>query len=379
MTGSSAANTMDTTPTITTVDIYPYHTKPNHILKQSSYTATKIIHFIRHAEGTHNVDKNYRCITNLDARLTERGKEQSYALANRIRARAAATSSAAASDHNSSDNDDCDDKSRCPLADLYHNADLVVTSPLTRCVQTALLSLEPILTGARRKNPPPRVVAHEAIRETVNFNCDRRRMVHEIVQDFAMPECTQQEDEDAAKEDASSFPTIDFTSQITTPHDDLWEYYETWLGTHEEYTEHRESAQIYKVANRARCFFAWLATREEQHVVVCTHQAFLRALWNFGQTRYGRVGTDLPQVLDDRRPAASAAGVNQNDVGGVVKDVPVVRFCGNVGTNSKDSSNINDKSNGELLVDADVDSFAESLMKDYDNCEIRSVRVAWPA
>jgi broad specificity phosphatase PhoE len=367
----------------TTVDIYPYHTKPNEdILK--SYKATKIVHFIRHAEGTHNVEKNYRCITNLDARLTELGKEQSRALANRIRARAAQVQAQA------SDSDNDDDNS-CPLADLYQNADLVVTSPLTRCVQTALLSLEPILltstsslsasstaaTSAIRKKPPPRVIAHEAIRETVNFNCDRRRMMHEIVQDFAiMPEKNKQPQEganDAADaKDSLSFSTmIDFHSQISTPHDDLWEHYEKWLGTHEEYQEHRESAQIYKVAHRARLFFSWLAAREEQHVIVCTHQAFLRALWNFGQPG-GRVGTDLPQVLDDRRRGAR---IHNDRV--VVHDEPVVRFCGGGGGRSSSYDSNNNK-NDELMFDAD-DSFAESLMQDYANCEIRSVRVAWPA
>jgi broad specificity phosphatase PhoE len=364
MTGANTTAAMDmATTTTATVDIYPYRTNPQDLLKKS-YKMTKIVHFIRHAEGTHNIDKNYRCITNLDARLTNLGMAQSRALADRIRARAQAA--AAASDSNNKDDDD--DKVCCPLADLYANADLVVTSPLTRCVQTALLSLEPILSpssssSATRKNPPPPVIAHEAVRETVNFNCDRRRMIHEIVQDFSvLPENKQEAKDDADTENGPlpSFSfSIDFHSQITTPHDDLWEHYEKWLGSHEEYQHHRESSQIYKVADRARFFFSWLATRPEKHVVVCSHQAYLRALWNFGQP--GRVGTDLPQILDDRRSVTT----------NLVKDVPVVRFCGGTGTISSTSI--------DNAIDEFFDAaFAESLMKDYDNCEIRSVRVAWP-
>jgi hypothetical protein len=49
-------------------------------------------------------------------------------------------------------------------------------------------------------------MAHSGVRETVNWNCDRRRNISDIAQDFG-------------KDD------VDFT-HIPTDHDDVWEVYE---------------------------------------------------------------------------------------------------------------------------------------------------------
>jgi broad specificity phosphatase PhoE len=292
---SSSSDPSTATPvapkTKRTFDIYPYGTTEEDIKSSGDYCHTKVVHFVRHSEGTHNVNKEYQAILNLDARLTEKGQEQCRSLADEIRQAATATN----------------------LSHLSESAQLVVTSPLTRCIQTALLSF-PML--AERQVP---FVAHPGVRETVNYNCDRRRNVKDIQQDFGKD-------------------VVDFT-HVPTDHDDVWESYEKRLGCHETWSDPRESAEIYAAAERGRGFMEWLQTRPEEHVVVCSHRAFLRCFWNFGVN--GEAVPFLPPQALDNRQAEDAT------------DVPVVRYCG------------------------DQDGFAESLQRCYDNCELRSLVVAF--
>jgi broad specificity phosphatase PhoE len=283
-------------------DIYPYGTKEEDIIKSSDcYCHTKVVHFVRHAQGTHNVSEEYNAVENIDARLTEQGKKECRSLAERIRqaAQESATSSSSTTTAN--------------LCDLHESAQLVVTSPLTRCIQTSLISF-PMLA---ERNVP--FVAHSGVRETVNFNCDRRRNIQEIAKDFGNG-------------------VVDFT-HVPTDHDDVWEAYEKRLGTPEKTWETiRESGELHVAAERGRQFMEWLQTRPERNIVVCSHRAFLGCFWNFGVG-----GEDVPfqppQILDDREEAIN---------------VPVVRYCGE---------------------DA---SFAKSIGSGFDNCELRSLVIAFP-
>ena len=261
-----------------TVDIYPLDTPLDDLKK---YRCVKQLHVIRHAEGTHNVNQEYRDARNLDARLTDKGEDQCRALAARL--------------------EDGD-------PDLFE-AQLVVTSPMTRCIQTTLLTLDPVL----RQNTNLPVLANELIRETVNYNCDRRRDISEISNEFGRVDC----------------------SLIDHNVDPIWARYEERLGSATECTRHRESSQLYKVAERARRFFEWLETRPEEKVIICSHRAYLRCLWNFGRPE--GVPYQPEQYLDDRDEP---------------KDVPVVRYRGD-------------------------ETFQAAMMRDYDNCELRSMIVAF--
>jgi broad specificity phosphatase PhoE len=281
-----------------TFDIFPYGTKEEDIMKSSNYYShTKVVHFIRHAQGTHNVKEAYNDVENIDARLTEQGQEECRSMAESIRQAAQESSSTAAAN----------------LAELHESAQLVVTSPLTRCIQTSLSSF-PMLA---ERNVP--FVAHSGVRETVNFNCDRRRNIQDITKDFGDG-------------------VVDFT-HVPTDHDDVWEAYEKRLGTPEKSWENiRESGELHVAAERGRQFMEWLQTRPERNVVVCTHSAFLRCFWNFG-VKGKDVPMQPPQILDDREKATN---------------VPVVRYCGE---------------------DA---SFAESFRSSFENCELRSLVIAFP-
>ena len=263
-----------------TVDVYPWGTPV------ADDRSTKLVHFLRHAQGTHNVNNDYRSKDNLDAPLTETGMVQCAELAQRI---------ATATDG--------------PLYQLRESAQLIVTSPLRRCIQTATLSLRPLV---EREIP---MVAHESVRETVNYNCDRRRVMEEITKEH---------------------PAIDY-KHMEHEHDDIWRSYEERFGCDETFTRHRESGEIHVVAERGRAFFQWLQDQPERHVVVCTHSAFLRCLKNFGNNpNEGVLGVPLLPEQHADPPS---------------QIIPVLQY--------------------------DCDAFAQEMRRDYENCELRSLVVAF--
>jgi broad specificity phosphatase PhoE len=177
---------------------------------------TKIVHWVRHGQGIHNVageqDRlhGYLKEENEDALLTEKGKLQCNELA--IKSKELGI---------------CD------------RADLLVVSPMHRTIQTASYGF-PLLLG---KIP---WIAIENLRETTGLHpCDRRRPISEHMEHY---------------------PHIDFSHVL----DDIDPLYHL-------YTCEREPDA--HVALRARKFLEWLAAREEKEVVVVTHSAFLRVLF----------------------------------------------------------------------------------------------------
>lgn len=197
-----------------------------------STSSYKKITFVRHAEGWHNVGA-YNDALNFDAKLTPRGEAQCAALA---------------------------------AARVGEGAELLVTSSMTRCVQTAALSFPHLLPAANSNSNSPSTtswVAREDVRETVNYWCDRRRALDDLMGEVAGV-------------------GVDFSA--CTVEDEIWNKYEAICGPPEAWTKHRESCDLYSVAMRAREFFAWLETRPEEHVVVSTHSAFLRALFSYGHS-----------------------------------------------------------------------------------------------
>ena len=265
-----------------TFDVFPLGTEIN----TQQERATKIVHFIRHAEGTHNVNQEYRSKINLDAPLTEKGRQQCQELAQKI-----ATAQ------------------QGPLFQLRESAEIIVTSPLTRCIQTATLSFPSLL----EKGIP--MVAHEMVRETVNYNCDRRRTIQQITKEHAH---------------------IDY-SHVNDNHDVIWDHYEKRFGCDETYTGHRESGEIHTVAERGRSFFEWLAKQPYKHVVVCTHSAFLRCIKNYGNNpEEGPLGVPLLPPQHGQPPE---------------QIVPVLNYK--------------------------CDVLAQQMRQNYENCELRSFLVAY--
>lgn len=120
------------------------------------------------------------------------------------------------------------------------SADLLVVSPMRRTLSTATQCF-PELVGKVRW------LAHEMIREMAGGHpCDRRRPI---------------------SEHRESYPHVDF-AQVENNEDPL--YYLT--GGDRETEE--------SVTARAHVFFKWLETRSEKEIVVVTHSAFLRNIFN---------------------------------------------------------------------------------------------------
>ncbi|CAM9576038.1 unnamed protein product [Pylaiella littoralis] len=174
----------------------------------------KTIHFLRHAEGTHNEAaakegrSAYLKTEHLDARLTDKGKQQCAALK--------------ATNHG-----------------VEKEAELVVVSPLTRAIQTAVLTIDQV------EGVP--WVALECTRERAGVHpCDKRRCVSELRKEY---------------------PAISFEALK----DDEDVYYDS-LGDGRETNE--------AVASRGRELLAWLKDRPETNIAVVSHSAFLMCLFN---------------------------------------------------------------------------------------------------
>lgn len=259
------------------INAYPLSQLPD---LEKKYTNLKILHVVRHAEGTHNVGKQYRDERFLDARLTSKGSKQCQALSL-----------------------ECSRAEKGSLLDV-RNCKLVITSTMTRCIQTALQSFPQL-----EKDPSIKFIAQESIRETVNYVCDRRRQTSTIKEEF---------------------PRIDF-SQVISEDDSLWNAYLDRLGPPPSWDSHRESAELWKVADRGREFLKWLKEQPEKEAIVCTHSAFLRCILGWGQD--GGVESLMTQSLDERSNPQ--------------EDVPLLHYCGDI-------------------------AFEEYMRADYKNCEMRS-------
>jgi broad specificity phosphatase PhoE len=259
------------------VDAHPYETQDKEAKDGFIF---KTIHFLCEAESDLSSDK-------IDPGLTEQGKQQCRAVAKSI--------------------------AKCRIGTIHHDTytrvDMLVTSSLSRGISTVLRSSKAILSA--RPNTPS--IALDFLREPVNHLCDRRQTVSKL---------------------ARKFPMIQF--DLVANFDTLWDAYETQLGSIEEYTKPRESAQIYKTAERARDFLRWLGGRPEENIIVCSHKSFLKVLMNYGHSEEFKLG----QFLDDRK----------------IKDNPPL-------LNFKETSN--------------SPGFAQTMRADFHHCERRSMRLAF--
>ena len=171
----------------------------------------KVVHFVRHAQGTHNLavlqlggvdggpEDEYKNWKWYDARLTPLGEEQARALRPHME---------------------------------QQRVEVVLTSPLSRTVQTALLAVPP--------GPP--FVCEDDCRERIGVHpCDKRRSRTEL---------------------AADFPSLDL-SRLAAEEDDKW-------------TEVREPMEALHA--RAGRFLRVLRARPETFIAVVTHNDFLTML-----------------------------------------------------------------------------------------------------
>eukprot|EP00979_Chaetoceros_neogracilis_P018312 scaffold10570_cov290-Chaetoceros_neogracile.AAC.17 len=222
---------------------------------------TKKVHFIRHAEGTHNAatteSGTNHCLLRekgseakdhplYDARLTPKGIRQADQLREYLSTRPSGGRS-------------------------FTAFDLVVVSPLTRTCETALhifgtprapgipafldAGMAPSNTPefqAGLKVPAPRFLVREECRERWgHYVCDGRRNIKDL---------------------SAEFENFDF-SQLLTDQDVF-------------YSDDRESDE--HCCERALKFLEWLNARPEKCIAVVTHSSFLRHLFGqFGDNLHG--------------------------------------------------------------------------------------------
>mmetsp|Transcript_6569 Transcript_6569/g.18433 ORF Transcript_6569/g.18433 Transcript_6569/m.18433 type:complete len:278 (-) Transcript_6569:205-1038(-) len=196
------------------------------ILDSDAGVTKKIISFIRHGEGDHNVaqrlwrarpdwdgvsepytpandpDNRY-----LDPSLTDKGRQQ----ARDLRPRTAVM--------------------------MKTPVELMVVSPMRRATQTALIAFEPHLGEGLK------VLAHELCHERAGAHtCDKRVGKTSL---------------------AAEFPGVDYS--LIGEEDPYW-------------SSGRETES--EVSTRAGQFLEWLATRPEKRIVVASHSAWLLATFN---------------------------------------------------------------------------------------------------
>jgi broad specificity phosphatase PhoE len=194
----------------------------------------KLLHLVRHAEGTHNLcEKDSKRPIHLDAELTPKGVEQCLKLSSLTK-------------------------------DL--NVEAVLVSPMTRCLQTATLSFPHVYgpidnenkSGVSEKierynthtNVP--FIAYEEWRETVNYLCDSRRPVTTLQMEY---------------------PHVNF-QYITHNHDPIWMQYEQIYGSHEDHDKRRESDDALGLYQRAHSAWKVLLNRPEKELALVGHSAF---------------------------------------------------------------------------------------------------------
>jgi len=196
---------------------------------------TKKVHFIRHAEGFHNQatresGSNDILIGNealLDSRLTPKGVQQCL----RLKAELAVRPSQGRS---------------------FTHFDLIVVSPLTRTLETAMHIFGPprkpgipkfCCELTDRGLPRPQFLVREECRERWgHYMCDKRRPIREIIKDF--PDC-------------------DF-SEVENDEDIF-------------FTDHREPTA--HVEERTIQFLEWLNKRPEKCIAVVSHSSFLKHMF----------------------------------------------------------------------------------------------------
>jgi hypothetical protein len=216
-------------------------------LHSSNNEKVKIVHFVRHGQGFHNLladiytsqgkewtqyeqnDENnpYVRAELVDAPLTDKGRKQAKALQPQVEAFGGGTNG------NDSGNDSGDANSSEAGA-----LELVALSTCCRALQTGVIAFQSYT------NDIP-FIAHEMVRETIGVHvCDQRSPI---------------------SSQKLEFPMVDFN---------LVESDEDVLFTHDK----RESKV--EIGTRVYTFLEWLELRDEKHIGVASHSGWLLALFN---------------------------------------------------------------------------------------------------
>lgn len=194
---------------------------------------TKLVHFIRHGQGYHNLLGEVT--RDFGATFSETGD---YDLA--VKENCPYLLPAILDPPLTSIGRD-DAKRLKPFAGKTVHPELLVVSPMKRATQTVLIGFREFI----QQNPMVPIVAHEDCREQFGvFTCDKRSDVEDYKEEF---------------------PAVNY-DLLADSTDVLWQ------------PKQRES--MLEMAYRADRFLDWLYERPEKEIVVGTHSAWLMALYN---------------------------------------------------------------------------------------------------
>ncbi len=214
-------------------------------------SSIKRIHLVRHAQGHHNVageanHDNYLKEEFIDSELTEFGKEQCAALAK-----------------------------ECVENKIASNPELLVVSPMRRCLQTAIHSFPHHLGKIQW-------LAHELLREqTGSHPCDNRLSVTELKKQFGehisfAGEGTAVDVHTTVNEKDGTLDVTHTLSKTTLEDpkydkDPLYDLY-----------PHPAREPNPNAIARGKLFLEWLTNRPEKEIIIVTHSAYLKNLFNGG-------------------------------------------------------------------------------------------------
>lgn len=221
-TTAAYASAASHSPSAAAVRLFSLNSIANPVYESAT---SKIVHLVRHAEGTHNLNEaESKLPPHFDATLTPRGVEQCSQLAKHTKTL---------------------------------DVDAVMVSPMTRCLETARLSFPHLyesssISSSSDSNNDVPFIAHEEWRETVNFLCDSRRPKQILQQ---------------------SYPRVDF-GRVSHDHDPIWSHYETIFGEYDAHTTKRESDDPTSLYNRAHSAWEVLLRRPEKELALVGHSAF---------------------------------------------------------------------------------------------------------
>jgi broad specificity phosphatase PhoE len=206
---------------------------------------TKIVHFQRHAQGTHNeIYQQWTIKTGKQLNLNETDPTKNPLLLPYV-IDAPLTPKG---------------RSQCmeqrTVARALEGVELIVMSPLIRCLQTAHITFEDYLPNNKRTSKV-KWIAHEGIREELGLLlCNKCRPLSE----------TQK-----------LFPNVDFTHAPFGKNDD--QYDDMWEDHAQKHTNTRES--IEDMSHRCYDFLVnFVRQRHEREIVVVAHSALFYAMTN---------------------------------------------------------------------------------------------------
>ena len=426
---SSSSGRSTTTSSSSSWKVYPSY-QYEALVERYGKHKIKVIYMIRHAEGTHNlVENHYDDPNQMDARLTPRGRQQCATLQQQLLAlrttrRGTDTSTSTTGtatgtevetttataveidqhletrttmqqrDATDLDNEKQEQQHTWGLQYLMKNDDsnntnedgtiCVMVSPLTRCIQTAVLSFEFLVGNDKDHNrsvagivSSPVFVACEELRETVNYKCDQRRTLSEI---------------------SHEYPLIDFSHCAAKDEDALWFAYRQREQQQPHGVRCMESAELYRVAERGRTAFQWMITttttssspisariqphattesatpnthhnhnsnhhrRIDAHkVIICTHSAYLRCILNWGQTG------GVPKMWKQQQQEQPQPSPHK-----------LFDYCYYSNDKNKEATTTTTAEDDPTAIQTDTELeqkravFEEYMRKDYENTELRS-------